>query len=339
MERSMERQDIQMDFEIYKKFDELNDYYILKLPDNFDDLPENIKNAINTYFTIETLNISANPSKFISSKEVRIINESILYNFCGINMNSDYLSRSIFNNNYFALIKFRKINDVKYVVHSAITFDFKILHDATYMLYIDAYCVNKIHNMIGASILLNRLYDICILSGISSILLTAIDTTETLNFYKKMGFVETGRGTRDGLKEMENKKVVSQPRSEYDEITDILNSIEVIMNESKMDESKMDEVQEIILENKNVIMQMQPRPTITMKLRPTIIRPTRYKDYVVEYTSVGPSRTIKTRGTRRFNPYKGGIKSQKYIKTKKTKKMKKKNRKINRKMKKKFKLI
>jgi hypothetical protein len=72
-------------------------------------------------------------------------------------MSTSFLDASVYENDYYALIRFSGNH-----VHSAITFN--INREGN--LYIDAYCANNIMKFKGAVILLNRLIDFCVMSGI-----------------------------------------------------------------------------------------------------------------------------------------------------------------------------
>ena len=144
--------------------------------------------------------------------EQNIIRDTRRYGFCGENMSSSYLYHSIMQLNHYALIRFLVLPN-GYRVSNAIAFN--IDNDGN--MEIDALCSNNIFQYKGASLLMNRIFDFCIVANINNISLKAIDTKDTTGFYEKMGFQKIGQTDSEGLIKMTNQQIVSKSKRQYRE--------------------------------------------------------------------------------------------------------------------------
>jgi hypothetical protein len=130
-------------------------------------------------------------------------------NFCGNNMSSEYLLHSFQTHSSIFILE--NINE-KFVVHSVITFFFDKYRNLT----VDAFCVNKVLALKGAGILLDILIEGCRHSKIRIIKLKAIDTIDTIGFYKHKKFEITSSDSiqspiENGLIPMQRKITPNQP--------------------------------------------------------------------------------------------------------------------------------
>ena len=213
---------IEMNLEYYHALEARNcpGYYVLKTGNNSEHLR---LDKFSVYLHNNNIRLTKEMNT-IAYKRLALVD--IAQNkFCGPNMDSEYLYHSLMNNNYYALLRLCNpdehlniINRRDASIHSIITFKFIGVDK----IYVDAFCVNQVRKYKGGGVLLNRLFDICILCGVNTIELQAVDTPDTVNFYKKMGFIESSIPDEEtellhmaGLLHMTNAAIVSEPRKSF----------------------------------------------------------------------------------------------------------------------------
>jgi hypothetical protein len=127
--------------------------------------------------------------------------------FCGENMDQNYINISLRKPESFCIFLTSThpgimvpINPQNEILHSVVTFHFEPQSDGSMVLIIDAICAadrNYVKNN-GGRRLFTLLVGTCKQLNIQTIQLFAIDEQKTLDFYKKMGFIETGDLDNEG---------------------------------------------------------------------------------------------------------------------------------------------
>ena len=286
MSISQEDPNLNLIFDAYDNLEQINAYdptnttqrsyymYCLKRPTT--PQPDNVTRAINAYFS----------PRFFSKSHIVECSDNNLGKvsqdvqgqpFCGRFMNTGYLYQSLMNNNHFALIRYVRTPSVDnhiWYVHSIITF--QILPAS---IYIDALCVNNIKNFRGGMVLMNRIYDLCILLNIQTVELQAVNTDDTTNFYQKIGFrFKQLPRSQAGLVDMINDSVTRDPTQEY---LSNLNNKEIskmihrIMTDIPYDETSQTD---------QIITAINLKKLLISKRN--ITRPNKYFDYKIEYPSI-----------------------------------------------------
>lgn len=157
--------------------------------------------------------------------------------FCGAEMNSEHLWHSIYikdDQKYKNCVIYKMANDNK-TLHSALTFRIEQMTTKEYYIYVDSFCTNnsaKKDNHLypntektpaelmreagSASVLIYRLFDLCVFLGIRKVKLDAIATKESLEIYKRMKFkklddssIDADADARDELDVVEIKHEMS----------------------------------------------------------------------------------------------------------------------------------
>jgi hypothetical protein len=140
---------------------------------------------------------------------------SPLEDFCGDDMGSDFLFESVNKDTNFVMLGYNETDDLDEQIHSILTFSVKKIKDIRF-IYIDAICVNNVVEYKGAGYLLKTLINICVsIDEISYIKLYSITTDDTLKFYKKLGFKQTGikdllMGQKLNTKELQQSAITIQ---------------------------------------------------------------------------------------------------------------------------------